>query len=627
MGAVGLEPSLLEHLGEQAEGIEVVVDDQDPLGPQRALTLERRAARVPRALGRRQGGEPHHELAPLAHAIARGPDLAAVGLDQAADDREPEPEPALRAIERLPALVEGLEHVGQHLGRDPDPRVAHPERDALALEPRRDPDRASPLGVLRRVGHEVGDHLGEADRVAVDEQAPERDVRHQLVAALLEQRARDLDRLGDHVREVEVLAVELDPAAGDPRDIEQVVDEPDDVTDLARDHRALALERLGIAQLHQLEGGQDRGERVAELVAEHREELVLRAIGDLGLGAGLLDPLACADLLAHVERERHHPVDHPAGIAERADRDVEVARRRVPIVVPVVGDLPLAALQPLAGRHHLADQAGVVAVGIDRRLRPAAQRAPAEGGLKRLVDDLEDQLGAAHQRDRDRRRLDELDQPVALGRGVRVRARELAEQVGTLDRHGGPVRERQRERQVILVVAPVRLAHDQRDRADRGVAATERDPDVRAQAELLDHRDIGRRPRARREHLGGDPRDQLGLAGPDDLPDPTGRREVLRKPPLDLRRELEPGGVDVRDGEPLELAILEHVDRAPVGDRRDRDPGERCERGVVVERPVQHLDRIRDEGASALRADLGSAHSLRPTTGTGPPTNPPATAP
>src|SRR5688572_32375622 len=41
-------------------------------------------------------------------------------------------------------------------------------------------------------------------------------------------------------------------------------------------HGALALDGRGaVAQLHQLDGGDDRRERVAQLVAEDREELVL----------------------------------------------------------------------------------------------------------------------------------------------------------------------------------------------------------------------------------------------------------------------------------------------------------------------------------------------------------------
>ena len=72
-------------------------------------------------------------------------------------------------------------------------------------------------------------------------------------------------------------------AAGEAGHIEQVVDEPHHVSDLSLEHLALALEDLRIAQLHQLERGHGRRQRVAQLVPEHGEELVLGLVGVLGL--------------------------------------------------------------------------------------------------------------------------------------------------------------------------------------------------------------------------------------------------------------------------------------------------------------------------------------------------------
>ena len=51
------------------------------------------------------------------------------------------------------------------------------------------------------------------------------------------------------------------------------------------EHFALALHGRAAAPLHQLQGGQGRCERIAQLVAEHGEELVLapaRLLRDLG---------------------------------------------------------------------------------------------------------------------------------------------------------------------------------------------------------------------------------------------------------------------------------------------------------------------------------------------------------
>ena len=122
----------------------------------------------------------------------------------------------------------------------------------------------------------------EPRRVAVHAQAAPRHVDRQRVGALLEQRAGHLDRLRDHLGELDELGLQLDLAARDARDVEQVVDQPRQVVDLALDDGALALRARLAAQPHQLQRRQDRRQRVAQLVAEHRQELVLRAVGALG---------------------------------------------------------------------------------------------------------------------------------------------------------------------------------------------------------------------------------------------------------------------------------------------------------------------------------------------------------
>jgi hypothetical protein len=67
-----------------------------------------------------------------------------------------------------------------------------------------------------------------------------------------------------------------------PRQFEQVVHQSDEVFHLPFHERD--LRRVGIGEgrdLQELESGHQRGQRIAELVAEGREELVLALIGDL----------------------------------------------------------------------------------------------------------------------------------------------------------------------------------------------------------------------------------------------------------------------------------------------------------------------------------------------------------
>ena len=61
-------------------------------------------------------------------------------------------------------------------------------------------------------------------------------------------------------------------------------------------------------------------------------------------------------------------------------------------------------------------------------------------------------------------------------------------------------------------------------------------------------------------------------------------------------------GVRVRDREPAErAAVLDHVDRAPVGQVRDREADDPCERRLVVQRRRQRRARLGEEREPLLR--------------------------
>ena len=85
--------------------------------------------------------------------------------------------------------------------------------------------------------------------------------------------------------------------------MKQIVDEPHEVIHLPLHHRVELFDRRGVAaDAKQVKGVSQRRERVAQLVREHRDELVLalvdlsqrgfrgRALGDLvALSAGVAD--------------------------------------------------------------------------------------------------------------------------------------------------------------------------------------------------------------------------------------------------------------------------------------------------------------------------------------------------
>jgi hypothetical protein len=96
---------------------------------------------------------------------------------------------------------------------------------------------------------------------------------------VIEQRGGDLDGFRHQFRNVDQLLLEFDLASGNPGHVEEVVDQACQVTDLALDDRALPFQSTPATELHQLQGGQNRRQRIPQLVAKHGQELVFGPIG------------------------------------------------------------------------------------------------------------------------------------------------------------------------------------------------------------------------------------------------------------------------------------------------------------------------------------------------------------
>ena len=218
-----------------------------------------------------------------------------VHLHQRADQGQPDPQPAARPRQRLVGLGEHVEDVRQQLRRDARPVVADPDHDLPPLLLGGERDLAPLVGVLRGVVQQVGEHLRHPRRVDLQEHGVLGQGDGQAVMTVLDQGPAGLDGQLDHRLQLDRLLLEHDLAAGDPRDVEQVVDHPRHLLDLVLDHLDRPLE-VGAAQaldLHDLDGVADRGQGIAQLVGEHGEELVLAPVG---LPEGLLHALAIVDV-------------------------------------------------------------------------------------------------------------------------------------------------------------------------------------------------------------------------------------------------------------------------------------------------------------------------------------------
>jgi hypothetical protein len=203
----------------------------------------------------------------------RGDD-AAVPLDQVAHDREAEAEAPAQRVAFPIRLHERFEDAAELIGCDAAAVVAHGDPDPTG--PARALDEHVDLSArgreLRRVGQQVREDLSEPERIALH-----RDARGgpdlQGVPVARDERGGDLQRALQHRSQRHRLATQLDVAARDPRDVEQVVDQPDEVAGVALDHFLLA----GGARIPRqpLDSGHDRRQRVAQLVPQHRQEVVL----------------------------------------------------------------------------------------------------------------------------------------------------------------------------------------------------------------------------------------------------------------------------------------------------------------------------------------------------------------
>ena len=171
--------------------------------------------------------------------------------------------------------------------------------DAVPVALRLEPD--APLGrrELDRVRQEIREDLLEPDRVAGDPDRLGRQRRLQRDLAGLELRPACLRRPLEELDDVDRLTDDADLLLRHARHVEQIVDEADEVVDLPFQHRA---DGAGIAaavagQAQHAQAVADRGQRIAQLVRQHRQELVLVAVRlDEGRGP-LLELLDEAGLL------------------------------------------------------------------------------------------------------------------------------------------------------------------------------------------------------------------------------------------------------------------------------------------------------------------------------------------
>ncbi len=258
-----------------------------------------------RTVGRRQR-QVNEEFAAVAGAGAARLDPAAVHLDQAAHQRQADPQAPLGAAQGPVDLGEHVEHPRQHVGGNADAGVSHRDHHFTRglTSPARHldtaPDLSARIGILGGVVEQVGDHLGQAHGVGVEDQRRGRQGNGELVAAGLNERLAGFDGAADDRGQLDRRLAEFDLAAGDARDFQQVIDQADHVIHLPFHHLMHALDgtAFGVGQPEEMEAIADQGEQIAQLMGQHRQEFVFAAVGVFQC---LLHLLALGDVHQHVD--------------------------------------------------------------------------------------------------------------------------------------------------------------------------------------------------------------------------------------------------------------------------------------------------------------------------------------
>jgi hypothetical protein len=131
-----------------------------------------------------------------------------------ANETEADAEPTRRLVAHRPPLDVRIEDPGQKLGLDPHAIVPDLDHQTAprSIDDLAELDAARPRGVLRGVGEEVDQDLGQACGVGVEQQLSIGDAHHELLLSLIELGARRLDRGVDEIADCDGLSPELQPA-------------------------------------------------------------------------------------------------------------------------------------------------------------------------------------------------------------------------------------------------------------------------------------------------------------------------------------------------------------------------------------------------------------------------------
>lgn len=252
----------------------------------------------------------HREGRAVLH-VRRDMDLPAMGVHDFARDEQADTEAGVLGLVAADAgrdADEGIEH-GRHLvGRDRRALVIDGKDDIVVSGGQADPDRGILVAVLDGIADEVGQHLRDA---AVVEHGIQQGRHVQFDPPLRMEGARFIDHLSAHQHHAALPDADRHarPQVG-TGEVDQVVDQLAHAFGAAEHPcRHEDVLRRDIGCLHdETRPADQRAQRIAQVMAEDRQEHVLRSLDQLliprhRLGQGLVDRLVEAHHVAHVRGE------------------------------------------------------------------------------------------------------------------------------------------------------------------------------------------------------------------------------------------------------------------------------------------------------------------------------------
>src|SRR5262249_38592184 len=217
-------------------------------------------------------------------------DAAFLKLDEPLDERQADTESALQPVQRRRSLDEYIEDARQEIRAYADPVVLHPQLCGSICLGHADAYRSARRRVLQGVRDEVDHDLIDSRRIGIDPCRPS-GKRDDVTVELTALPKGGDGRVGDLV-EVGRLPAELDLGAHDAPDVQKVVHETRQMNGLPGEDAARSGGRVArlAESLEDLHGVADGAERIPQLVPQHGQELVLRAVRRFGVLSGRLLP-------------------------------------------------------------------------------------------------------------------------------------------------------------------------------------------------------------------------------------------------------------------------------------------------------------------------------------------------